>query len=96
MGQHVILEFAVIPEKRAEFIGMLNSVLHETLAYEGCQGVKVYSPEEDGSRLLLLEEWATKEDQVAYFNWRVETGLLEAITPFLAGEPSVTWLTSHN
>ena len=33
-----------------------------------------------------MEEWDSAEDQQAYMAWRVETGLIEAVGPFMQGE----------
>ena len=36
--------------------------------------------------VVLVELWETAEHQQAYLNWRIETGLTEALSDFLAGE----------
>ena len=36
--------------------------------------------------MVLVEEWDSAEDQQAYMAWRVETGLIEAVAPFMQGE----------
>ena len=48
------------------------------LSYEG--------PEEETGRVLLVELWETAQHQQAYLNWRMETGLVDALSQFLAGE----------
>jgi len=35
----------------------------------------------------LIEQWETAEHQQAYMGWRVETGFIDTVGPFLAGPP---------
>ena len=64
---------------------MLREALKETRAYEGCQDVETFVEMETGN-VMLVELWETAEHQQAYLNWRIETGLTEALSDFLAGE----------
>ena len=95
MAEKMILEIPVLSEKRDEFIALVNSVLPDTRAYDGCLRVDVWTPEDDDGILWLYEEWESREHQAAYFNWRIETGLMDAIGPFLNGEPRIAWLKEH-
>jgi quinol monooxygenase YgiN len=81
---------ALFPTKSNEsdaFHDTLVSVLHDTRSFDGCIGVTTHRGLDDPSHILLIEEWETREHYLAYLQWRVETGLLEAIGPMLAGEP---------
>ncbi|MFT6398158.1 MAG: quinol monooxygenase YgiN [Bradymonadia bacterium] len=91
----MILTFHVKPEARNEFLGALKDALPDTRAYDGCESVTLFTPDDDEGRVMIYEQWATKEKQAVYFNWRVETGLLDAIGPMLSGEPETLWLTEH-
>ena len=57
----------------------------ETRAYKGCRSVTTLVDQETSS-IVLVEEWESVEDQQAYIAWRVETGLMDAIAPFMQGE----------
>ncbi|MCO4747937.1 MAG: antibiotic biosynthesis monooxygenase [Proteobacteria bacterium] len=92
MAETMILTIPVKPEKRDEFAQMMGGVLPDTRAYEGCLGVDLWLPEDNDSNVLFFERWATRANQEAYFAWRIETGLMDALAPFLAGEPVVTWM----
>ena len=37
--------------------------------------------------ILLVEEWESKAHQEAYLEWRVSTGLLDAIAPLVSADP---------
>ena len=85
MSVMVTLEIPVHKEKLEGFLDVLREALKETRAYEGCQDVETFVEMETGN-VMLVELWETAEHQQAYLNWRIETGLTEALSDFLAGE----------
>ena len=95
MAEKMILELPVHADKRDELIAMMQPALSATVAFEGCQGVELWTPEDDPGKLLIFEIWAARENQAAYFKWRMETGLIDALGSFLTGAPKVIWLGEH-
>jgi len=93
--EKMIVEFPVHPETRDEFIVALNEILFDTRAYDGCMGVEVWTNQEDDDSVWLYEEWATREHQAAYLNWRTETGNTAHLGPFIKGNPRFLWLEEH-
>ncbi len=89
MSVLVNVEFPIKPEKVDDFLAFMQKALVDTRAWEGCISVKTYLQEET-STVLLVEEWEAAENQAAYMKWRMETGLIEALADFLAGELGVT------
>jgi len=79
--------FPTKPEVSDKFYETLVSVLPETRTYNGCISVTPHRDIDDAAKVLLIEEWESRELYLAYLQWRAETGLLEAIGPMLAGEP---------
>tara|TARA_B100000497_G_scaffold93557_1_gene104707 strand:- start:258 stop:551 length:294 start_codon:yes stop_codon:yes gene_type:complete len=67
-------------------VPLLGGALPDTRAFEGCLKVETFA-EEDGKSVLLIEEWESKKHQETYFQWRVETGLVDALAPFVSGPP---------
>ncbi|MEO1955319.1 MAG: hypothetical protein ABGX42_01815, partial [Gammaproteobacteria bacterium] len=65
---------------------ILKGALVETRDYKDCRSVTTLVDQETSS-VVLVEEWDSAEDQQAYMAWRVETGLIDAIAPFMQGEP---------
>lgn len=91
MSVTVIAEFPVKEEKVEELKGLIKQVLPDTRAYDGCQGVDVKQDQDNKGTLVLLETWATRGQYEKYLAWRTETGLMEALGPFLAGAPSIRY-----
>jgi quinol monooxygenase YgiN len=96
MAEKMILMLPLIAEKREEFIGVINSALPDTRAFEGNLKVDVWVPEDDEGALWLYEEWESREHQARYFQWRMDTGLMDVLGPFLSGAPRIAWITERN
>ena len=85
MSVLVNLEIPVKKERIEDFFDYLRDILVDTRAYEGCIRLDTYH-EMENSKVLLIEEWEKIENQESYMQWRIETGLVEALTEFLDGE----------
>ncbi len=85
MSVMVILEMPVKPDMLEDYLNILKGALVETRDYKGCRSVTTLVDQETSS-VVLVEEWDSVEDQQAYIAWRVETGLIDAIAPFMQGE----------
>ncbi|NCW54638.1 MAG: antibiotic biosynthesis monooxygenase [Rhodobacteraceae bacterium] len=90
MSIMVSVEFSLQEGKQKEFLNILGNVLPDTRAYDGCIKVETYA-EDNGSSIILIEEWETKEHQQAYFQWRVDTGMVNAIGPFVSAPPEIKY-----
>lgn len=80
----VTLEFPLLPNMANEISSLLQVALADTRKYKGCQKVEVFV-REDQSCLLLVEYWQSKELQESYLQWRIETGLVGMVEPFMSG-----------
>ena len=85
MSVMVILEMPVKPDMLEDYLNILKGALVETRDYKGCRSVTTLVDQETSS-VVLVEEWDSVEDQQAYMAWSVETGLIDAIAPFMQGE----------
>ena len=85
MSVMITLEMPVKPEMLEDYLNILKGALVETRSYKGCRSVTTLVDQETSS-IVLVEEWDSAEDQQAYIAWRVETGLIDAIAPFMQGE----------
>lgn len=94
MSHTVLVEFNCAEGKGAEFLQVLLPALAETRAYEGCESVETYADADNPDRVVLWEKWAARENQEAYLGWRVETGMLDMIGPFMAAEPRFVHLSA--
>lgn len=58
----IVVEFEVKPEHRNQFIELMRGHAQRSRAEDGCQQFDVLLPQEDQSRVLLVEAW---RDQAA-------------------------------
>jgi len=84
----VTLKFPVQPAKLEDFLVVLKEALKETRAYNGCETVQTFV-ERGTSAVFLVETWESAEHQQNYMGWRIETGLIDALDPYLDGEIDV-------
>lgn len=86
MSVLVTLEMPTKPETLNEFLELMKGALVDTRNYAGCEKVETYVDQETKS-IFLVEQWETAEHQQAYMGWRMETGFIDNVGPFLAGAP---------
>jgi quinol monooxygenase YgiN len=83
-----LVEFKVKENKLNEFLDFTKQVLPDTRNYEGCLYLKS-TVSLDGQKVVLIEEWETKEHHEKYLKWRLDNGLAQAIEPFVSGFSTV-------
>ena len=84
MKNLVIVSFPAKEGMMEELKETMKAVLPDTRAFEGCISVDTYT-EEATNTIHLIEDWETLDNQAAYLNWRIETGLLDVLEPLLDG-----------
>jgi quinol monooxygenase YgiN len=72
MAVVVTLDLRYKPEAAAEGIAKLQASLTDTRAFEGNRGVRMLVGADDPTRVLLVEDWESREAQQAYVAWRAE------------------------
>ena len=95
MSQTIHVGFPCQAGKGPELLELLKGALVETRAWAGCEAVEVFSNADDPDLVILWETFAQRSDHEAYLAWRIETGLPEALGPYLTGSLEVTYLAAH-
>ncbi len=91
MSVIVLLEAHVKPEAIDELKSSLKALLPDTRAYDGCQGIDIYSNTEDGGNLVFYERWDSREHYEKYLAWRTETGVMDQLGAMLTAPPSIRY-----
>ncbi|MSQ44173.1 MAG: hypothetical protein EXR45_08210 [Chloroflexi bacterium] len=68
---------------------LLSSALIDTRAYAGCRSVETYVDQDNPDVIVLWEKWDDRPSFETYLAWRVATGLVETLDPYLASERTV-------
>ena len=87
MAINVSVDLSIKSERLDEFMGILRGALPDTRARKGFQSLSVHQDQERPGRIYLWERWDSRPDYDAYLNWRMETGFMDALGPFVEGEP---------
>ncbi len=77
MGLLVLGEAEIKPDALEEMKAYLREILPDTRAFEGNEGIGVYTDRENPTSMLYVEHWRTREDFDRYVAWRTETGAIE-------------------
>lgn len=87
-----ILEVQVKPESVDAVPPILEAILADTRAYDGCHSVLVVQDTADPARFLAIETWASLEHDTAYRAWRAGEGGagMAPLVPHLAAAPKLT------
>jgi quinol monooxygenase YgiN len=88
----VTVEFPTHPDKTEELKTALKGALPDTRAYDGCIKVVGTVNLDDPAAIHLIEHWESRPQYEKYLQWRVDTGLLDAIGPLLTAPPTIKYL----
>lgn len=84
MSHSALAEFPCNPGKGQEFLEqLLLPAMEETRAFDGCESIETYVDQDDPDHVILWEKWATRNQYEAYIAWRMETGFVEMVAPFM-------------
>ena len=87
MAVIVNLQFSIQPGKRDQAVLFLDKILPDTRSYDGCQWLHSTTSIEDVNKWEFFSLWESKEKYDTYLQWRMDSGVMEESTEFLAGEP---------
>ncbi len=91
MSVLVILEIQAKPENVSDMKSLLAEALPDTRAYDGCQGIDIYSNTEDSGNMVFIEYWDSRAHHEKYIAWRTETGDMDKFGAMLTGPPSIRY-----
>jgi len=83
-----VLDITFIADKAQEALGLFDDILVATRAFEGCEGVDVLVQQDDKTRVLVIERWASIEADTAYRAWRASEGP-SPLAAYIAAAPTV-------
>ncbi len=87
----VLLEIEAKDGQVDEMIRVLADTLGDTRARQGCESVTVHRDQAKPNTVLLVERWATREDDDAYRAWRAGDGAVAAMAPLVAGGRAIRY-----
>lgn len=91
MTTNVIITFTVKPEKQSDFLNILNSVKCDLPKVDGCNGVKIFSSNENNNIFTLIESWDSEEKHKSHIAGVVESGDWDVIESHLSKSPESSY-----
>jgi quinol monooxygenase YgiN len=91
MSMLVLLEIEAKDGCVDEMIRVLAANLGDTRARQGCESVTVHCDQDKPNTVLLVERWATREDDEAYRAWRAGDGAITEMRPLVASGRAVRY-----
>jgi quinol monooxygenase YgiN len=87
----VLLEIEAKEGKVDQVIDALARNLGDTRARPGCESVTMHRDQANPNAILLVERWATREDDEAYRAWRAGDGAIAEMGPLVAGGRTIRY-----
>ena len=91
MSVLVLLELEAKEGAADEMIAVLARHLGDTRARRGCESVTVHRDADRPTSVLLVERWATRDDDAAYREWRAGEGAIAEMGPLVGGPPRIRY-----
>ena len=73
-------------------LSAFSTALVETRAYDGCVSVETYVDADSPDTVVLIEERESRKQNELYMAWRIESGMVEMMTPILAAPLEIRYL----
>ena len=91
MSVMVLVDTQIKSEEISNMKSILDEILPDTRAYDGCQSLDVYFNMDDTGNMVMVECWDSRAHYEKYLNWRTETGVMEKVIAMLAEPPSIRY-----
>ena len=91
MSTIVLLEIQVKPEAVDEMKAFLQRILPDTRAYDGCQGVDIYSNLDGTGNLVFYQRWDSRQHYEKYLAWRTAIGTATQLRAMAASPPRIRY-----
>ena len=83
MSHTAIVELPCNEGQGGALTAFLTEALVDTRAFDGNQLIEVYSDQENPDTVFIWEKWESRGHYDTYLAWRIETGLMDALAPYM-------------
>lgn len=91
MTVKVIAEFNCADGNSYKLIKMCQNLFPVTREFDGCKHIDISASQDAPNRLVMTEDWASKEHHQKYLEFRTNDGTLEKIGALLESPPVITY-----
>ncbi len=83
----ITLELAMKPEAVEPFRTQISGMLEETRKFAGFVDIRILGHADDPTRIIFIEEWASRAAYEAYIKYRTETGAMDMMAAMITQPP---------
>jgi quinol monooxygenase YgiN len=87
----VLLELEAAEGSAEQMVDLLRRHLVDTRARPGCESVTVHRENDRPNLVLLVERWASRDDDTAYRAWRAGDGAIPEMAQLVTGPPRIRY-----
>ena len=91
MTVKVLAKFNCADGNADKFIGIYHNIFPVTREFDGCSHIDISADQEDPNRLIMTENWVSKEHHLKYLEYRTDDGNLEKLVALLESPPEITY-----
>ena len=89
MTVKVLVEFNCADGNADKFLEICQKIFPGTREFDGCSHIDISASQEDPNRLIMTENWASKEHHLKYLEYRTNDGNLGKLVELLASPPEI-------
>jgi len=91
MAVKVIAEFNCASGNADKFIEICRNALPETRQFDGCSQIDISTDQDDPNRIILTENWDSKEHHLKFLEYLTNDGTLEKLGALLSAPPKISY-----
>ncbi|MFY9588970.1 MAG: antibiotic biosynthesis monooxygenase family protein [Actinomycetota bacterium] len=96
MSETLIYDLRARDGKAEELLTALAQGRDFGLTVEGCEAYEVFQSNDDPHDFVMIERWATQEQQREHFKKNVvKSGMLDRVVPLMTAPPKDRWFTAR-
>lgn len=92
MSVTAILELRLDPARLPQARELLDTILIDTRAFDGCLAVEVLTDENDPAHVIAVETWQSLEHDDRYRQWRAGPGASNLGTVLVTAPVLTRWI----
>jgi quinol monooxygenase YgiN len=91
MSINIITQFKTKAGRAKDLIGLISTVLPESLDHDGCVEVCIRQNQDEPNDIISVQKWQSRRHYESYRDWRAKQGVTAAIEEFLTDPITVRY-----
>lgn len=92
MSVLILVDVKIKPQSFDDLKNWMRNNLHDTRAFDGCNGITIQRNQDDPNNVIFVEDWESRSHYEKYLAFRSERGDIEDLMAWAEGEPKFVYL----